>query len=111
MRLFMDFKRTLGYLMRNTKSVKNARLLLIVVFVAGIISGLSNTALLALVNATLNRGTRGWTYLLEIFVGLTLLLIVSRFISSTLLGYLNTRATLALNLHISRQILAAPLRR
>ncbi|HEY9402416.1 MAG TPA: cyclic peptide export ABC transporter [Pyrinomonadaceae bacterium] len=111
MRLFKDFSRTLSYLMRNTHEVKHAKLFLILVLVTGVISGLSNTGLLALINRALNRGASSGGNLLVIFIGLVAVLIVTRFISSTLLGYLNTRATLALNLRISAQILAAPLRR
>jgi putative ATP-binding cassette transporter len=97
--------------MRNTHEVKHAKLFLVLVLVTGVISGLSNTGLLALINRALNKGGSSGSRLLGIFIGLVVVLIVTRFISATLLGYLNTRATLALNLRISSQILAAPLRR
>lgn len=110
MKLFRDFYKALIFLVRNTRGVRYSKTLVVVVMVTGIISGLSNTGLIAVINSTLSKSSPSGRNLIATFVGLSLVLIVSRFLSAALLGYLNTQATLELNTRMCRQILAAPLR-
>ena len=42
-------------LLRLTKDIQHSRALVVIIIVAGIISGLSNTVLIATINSTLNR--------------------------------------------------------
>lgn len=111
MRLFGDFSKAIAFLLGNTRGVKHARVIMLVVLVTGILSGLSNTALIAIINTALTRGLALGGGLLWAFVGLALLLVLSRFASSSLLAYLSSKATFELNLMLSRRVLAAPLRR
>lgn len=111
MRLFSDFSKAIGFLLRNTRGVKHSRAIMLLVIVAGVLSGLSNTALIAVINTALNRGVGSVGGLVWAFVGLGLLLVLSRFASSSLLAYMSTKATFELNTMLSRRILAAPLRR
>ncbi|HEX8719949.1 MAG TPA: cyclic peptide export ABC transporter [Pyrinomonadaceae bacterium] len=111
MRLFSDFSKAIAFLLRNTRGVKHARVIMLLVIVTGILSGLSNTALIAVINTALNRGLALGGWLVWAFVGLGLLLVLSRFASSSLLAYMSSKATFELNMMLSRRVLAAPLRR
>jgi|SRR5215213_4668957 len=111
MRLINDISKAITFLVRNTRGVKHSRAIMSLVVVTGILSGLSNTALIAAINTALNRGIAFGTGLLWMFAGAALLLVLCRFASSSLLAYLSTRATFELNTVLSRRILAAPLRK
>ena len=76
---------------------------------AGIISGASNTGLLAVFNSAL-VGQRSKTTLIWTFVGLCVLLPTSRYISEIVLAHLSQGALFDLRVRLSGQILAAPLR-
>jgi putative ATP-binding cassette transporter len=76
---------------------------------AGIISGGSSTGLLAVFNGALVGGSR--SSLVWSFVGLCVLLPISRYISEILLSNLSQGALFDLRVRLSGQILAAPLRR
>src|SRR5436190_649600 len=77
---------------------------------AGIISGASNTGLLAIfTGALVGGGSR--TVLMWSFVGLCVLLPASRYVSEILLAHLSQGALFDLRVRLSGQILAAPLRR
>jgi len=78
---------------------------------AGIVAGVSNGALLALVNSLLGtawdrRGALLWPY-----AGLCLLMLLSRTTSEILLLRLSHKASFRLRMELSRRILATPLRR
>lgn len=111
MKLFRDFYKALVFLVRNTREVRYSKILVVLVLVTGVVSGLSNTGLIAVINDTINSDNGIGPNLVWSFIGLSLLLMVTRFASAALLGYLNTKATLELNTRMCRQILAAPLRR
>lgn len=110
MRIFNDFSKVLSFLMRNTRGIRHSRLLVFLVLIVGFISGVANTGLIAVVNAALNRSGSFSMALVWGFVGLCILLPLTRFISSALLAYLNTRANFEICALMSRQMLAAPLR-
>ncbi|MGB8509399.1 MAG: cyclic peptide export ABC transporter [Pyrinomonadaceae bacterium] len=90
--------------------LKSSRGIVLVALVAGAVAGLSNTGLLALINATLS-GSRPAASLIPAFVGLCLLMVVSRFVSNLLLVRLSNNAVYDLRVFLSRRILSAPLRR
>lgn len=77
------------------------------VLLAGIISGLSNAALIAYINTSLagklDKFAAPWW-----FAGLALTVLASRFISHYLLNQFSTKMVRDLRLHISRLILKAP---
>jgi putative ATP-binding cassette transporter len=90
--------------------IKYSRAAVILAVIAGIISGASNTGLLAVINAVLRNNGFSLTLLLLMFVGLCVLLPVTRFIAEVLLIRLGQGALVDLRMRLSRQILAAPLR-
>jgi putative ATP-binding cassette transporter len=78
---------------------------------AGIIGGACNTALMAIINYSLSNSAEASRSLLWLFVGLGLLLPLTRFASEWLLLRLGQDAMLKLRMELGRQILASPLRR
>jgi putative ATP-binding cassette transporter len=96
--------KTILFLMRRSR-----RFLWLAV-VAGVVSGAANTALLAVINAGLNSRSLKSTLGL-VFVGLCLIIPVSRIISELLLAHLGQEALFQLRLELAHQILAVPLRR
>lgn len=77
---------------------------------AGLISGVTNIGLIALINAALkNTGPRPGV-LLWGFIALCIALPLTKFTSESLLTSLGQKALLKLRLQLSSQILAAPLR-
>src|SRR5215213_1251727 len=94
----------LSFLMRYSRGP------VIIAIVAGIISGLSNAALIALIHRAINQGQSPAPALVWGFVGLCILLPISRFAAQGLLTYLSQKAIFDLRTHMSQRILAAPLR-
>src|SRR2546423_10559798 len=87
-----------------------SRRIAILAILAGVISGVSSTGMLAVLNASL-RGNRPSTgKLMWVFVALCLVLPLARFISESLLIRLGQGALLELRMRLCRQILATPLR-
>jgi putative ATP-binding cassette transporter len=78
---------------------------------ASVASGLSIAAMLALINTALARAGSAQEKLAWGFAGLCVLVLVSRVLSATLLLRLSQDTLAALRMHLSRQILAAPLHR
>src|SRR6185295_5579952 len=86
-----------------------ARKTFLLALLAGIISGASSIAFLAVINLALrNNSERG--LLLWGFIGLCIALPLSRFISESLLARFGQGALFELRLQLSRQVLATPLR-
>jgi putative ATP-binding cassette transporter len=77
---------------------------------AGVLSGFSSAALLAVITSALKTHGRPTWALIGLFAGLCLLLPVSRYVSELLLNHLGQGALYGLRLTLSRQILASPLR-
>jgi putative ATP-binding cassette transporter len=90
--------------------IKYSRTAVILAIIAGVISGASNTGLLAVINAVLKHDGFSMTTLLYVFIGLCVLLPVTRFIAEVLLIRLGQGALVDLRMRLSSQILAAPLR-
>ncbi|MDI1278598.1 cyclic peptide export ABC transporter [Methylobacter sp.] len=77
------------------------------ILLAGIISGLSSAALVALINSTLSN-TLDAKLLPWLFVGLSIAVLSSGFLSNYLLNRLSAKIVCDLRIQISRLILAAP---
>ena len=87
-----------------------ARKTFMLALLAGIISGASSIAFLAVINRALRNKDAEPGLLLWGFVGLCIALPVSRFISESLLARFGQGALFDLRLQLSRQVLATPLR-
>jgi putative pyoverdin transport system ATP-binding/permease protein len=94
-----------------TFMMKYSRGIVILSIIAGLISGISNTGLVALVHNILGQGNNRPEFLLFAYIGLCLLLPLARFTSQILLTQLSQKGIFELRLQMSRQILAAPLRK
>lgn len=90
--------------------MRHSRRFLVLAVVAGIVSGAANTGLLAVINAALNHQARQ-TELALLFVGLCLLVPLTRIAAELLLAHLGQGALFELRMGLSRQILGVPLRR
>jgi len=106
-----DFFHLLRYLLSSSGGVQRPRLLVVCIAASGILAGVASTGLLAVINVLLNddaahRYLAGW-----IFLGLCLLLPLTRFTSNYLLVRLSQGVNFDLRVRLSRRILAAPLRR
>jgi putative ATP-binding cassette transporter len=79
------------------------------VILTGLIAGFSNTALLALINNTLNHSSLPGGRLVWYFAAVCALMLVSRVVSQTLLVRLAQGTLFDLRMQLSRQILSVPL--
>ncbi len=86
---------------------RSSWLTLIGVLLAGVISGLSSAALVALINSTLSHSLAA-ELLPWLFGGLSIAVLSSGFLSHYLLNRLSAKIVCDLRVHISRLILAAP---
>ncbi|HEU4507794.1 MAG TPA: cyclic peptide export ABC transporter [Pyrinomonadaceae bacterium] len=102
--------KVVSLLVRLTKEMKHARLLVTIVILAGIISGLSNTVLIAVINSTLNKAGSPTSDQILAFGGLCLVLASMRFVSGAVLVVLMKKVLVSLRLQLCRKILTAPLR-
>jgi putative ATP-binding cassette transporter len=91
--------------------MRYSRRLLLLAVLAGIISGAANTALLAVINSALNKTQSQGMTLGLVFVGLCLVVPVTRIVAELLLAHLGQGALYQLRMDLSRQILGVPLRR
>jgi len=87
-----------------------SRRTVILAFTAGIIGGACNAALIAVIHSVLTGGSASPSYLLWVFLGLWIILPVTRITAQVTLSHLVQTAIFDLRMHLSRQILAAPLR-
>ena len=90
------------YILQRNKAVVALALL------ASIISGACSALLIVLANAGLSQSIT--TQLIWGFVGLCVLLPVTRFVAQTLLSYLSQRAVFQMRMHMCERILSTPLR-
>lgn len=90
--------------------VAYSRRIVLLALLAGIISGVCNAGLLAVINAALKNGGSPSSFLLRSFLALCLILPLTRLFSEILLNRMGQKALLDLRLRLSRQILGAPLR-
>jgi putative ATP-binding cassette transporter len=84
--------------------------IVIAAIIAGLVAGVSNTGLLALINKTLSQHGASATRSMWAFVALCAVMLVSRCASSISLAWLARGAIYELRMKLSRNIVAAPLR-
>jgi putative ATP-binding cassette transporter len=92
--------------MKWAGNIEGSRIALIGATLAGIIAGLSNIAMISVINAALADGISN--RLVWEFLSLCVMIPLSGFISQALLLRLTERATRDLRIGLSRQILSAP---
>jgi len=85
--------------------------MIIMAVIASVITGASNTALVAMINEAIAQVGDTREALIWSFVAVCLLLPISRVFSQVLLVYLVQKAVYDLRMMLSRQILSAPLRK
>lgn len=105
-----DLFKVVVLLVRLTKDIQHSKLLVMIILVAGIISGLSNTVLIATINSTLNRTGGPTSAQVLVFAGLCLVLASMRFVSGAVLVVLMKNVMVTLRMQLCRKILTAPLR-
>ncbi|HEX6909787.1 MAG TPA: cyclic peptide export ABC transporter, partial [Longimicrobium sp.] len=98
------------FLVRYTRHIRHAHLAGLGIVAAAVLSGLANTALIALVNQVINSEGARRTSLLPLFLGVCVAFPVLRFVGDWLLIFLSEKATLHLRMTMCRRILAVPLR-
>jgi putative ATP-binding cassette transporter len=81
-----------------------------IIIVAGLISGLTNTLLIATINTSLNQPQTPISTLVLTFGALCLTLAFLRFVSGALLVHLMKKVMVSLRLQLCNKILSAPLR-
>lgn len=106
-----DIFRLLGFLIRWSRSLPGAKAMVIVLLLAGAVSGLANAAFLAIITSVLRDPSQASRFLFWSFVALCMLLPASRFVSGALLLRLAGRTGSELRILLGRKILAAPLRK
>jgi len=104
----LDSFRMISFLLRCSRNIRYSRSFVLLILLSGVVSGLSNAGLLALINATLHALESSKAMFWGL-IALCIILPLSRFISETLLVRLSTRALLDLRMHLCRRILSAPL--
>jgi putative ATP-binding cassette transporter len=111
MKIIRDFLKVTTFLIRVAKNIRYPRMLVAVAVLAGVVSGVSNTGLLAVINSTLSGGGGlSTTTAMWAFAGLCLMLPLSRLVSHVLLIGFTERAMSDLRLQLCRQILGTRLR-
>lgn len=90
--------------------VRSSPRVVLVAIIAGLIAGISNTGLLALINTTLNQTGTSTARLVWLFVGLGAVMLISRCASSIALARLARGAIVDVRMKLCRRIIAAPLR-
>lgn len=101
----------LRFLLRCSKNIRHARVILVLVIIAGIIGGASTTAFLAIINTAITRRTASMSNVILSFVAIALLGMACRFASQMLLTRFTVRAVFELRMQLCRQILAVPYRK
>jgi len=91
--------------------MRYSRRYVLLAMLTGIISGLSSTGLLALINAALKSKARSASTLVLVFVGLCIVIALSRIASELLLSRIAQKAMFELRMNLCNQVLQVPLRR
>ena len=91
--------------------MRYSRRFVILAVLTGIISGLSSTGLLALVNTALKSKAYAASTLMMVFVALCIVIALSRIASELLLSQIAQKAMYELRLNLCNQVLRVPLRR
>jgi putative ATP-binding cassette transporter len=110
MQLFASLYKLFSFLVRYTRHIRHAHLAGLGIVAAAVLSGLANTALIALVNQVINSEGSGRMSLLPLFLAVCVAFPVLRYVGDWLLIFLSEKATLHLRMTMCRRILAVPLR-
>lgn len=110
MPLFGSLYKLFSFLVRYTRHIPRAYLLGAGVITAAVLSGLANTALIALVTRVISGPAPGREAALA-FAAACVVFPLLRYVGDSLLIYLTEKATLHLRLTICTHMLAVPLRR
>jgi putative pyoverdin transport system ATP-binding/permease protein len=102
----LDTLKLIRFLVRASRTIRLSRVSIWTAMVTGLLSGLGYTGLITLVNSALTNPTR---LLLFTFVGLCVVVPVSRLVSQAMFNAIGARAIFHLRVELGRQILAAPL--
>jgi putative pyoverdin transport system ATP-binding/permease protein len=105
-----DVFRLLAYLLRLSKDIPYARVSIVLIAVAGAVSGIASTGMMALITQSLTRQGTSGAVLPWLFLALCVALPSFRFLSQKLLIDLTQRSLVKLRLRLTRAILGAPLR-
>jgi putative ATP-binding cassette transporter len=105
-----DLFKVVILLVRLSKDIPYSKPLVTIIIVAGLISGVSNTLLIATINNALNQPQASTSTLVLTFTALCLALAVLRFVSGAVLMRLMQKVMVSLRLDLCRKILSAPLR-
>lgn len=105
-----NLTRVVSFLLRMSRKVRLARATFVLIIALGVVGGLCNTGLLALINAKLYQGREDSRFLVAAFVGLCVLTPLSRFLSGVLLLGLTQKSIHEVRMQLSRSILSAPMR-
>lgn len=106
-----SIKKLFAFLVRFSNRSRASRIRIGLVIVAGMISGLASTGLIAVINNALHDPRASGRWLGVAFVGLCVALPLARFVSNVMLIRLTQATVYDLRIHLSRRILAAPLRK
>lgn len=105
-----DLFRLLSFLLRFSREIPRSRSTIVLIIFAGIVSGVASTGMIALVNSVVAGGQEKSSVVIGAFVGLCVALPLFRIVSQALLIDLTQKSLQSLRLHLSRRVLAAPLR-
>lgn len=100
----------ISFLIRWSGNIKHSRAVLITTLIAGVVGGVANAALIALINSALNKnepsgGTLAWS-----FLAVCVVLPAARLASQALIIRLTAASLFELRMQLSRNILSTPLR-
>lgn len=105
-----DLFKVVILLLRLSKEIPRSRALVTIIIVAGLISGLSNTLLIATINSSLNQTQTPTSTLVLTFGALCLTIATLRFVSGALLVHLMKKVMVSMRLRLCNKVLSAPLR-
>jgi putative pyoverdin transport system ATP-binding/permease protein len=100
----------ISFFLRSSKSIGYSKALIAIVIVAGIVGGVANTIVLALINSALSRNVSSARNLVWSFIGVCVLLATSKAVSQIMLTRFATGTAYNMRLQLSRQILSSPVR-
>jgi putative ATP-binding cassette transporter len=101
----------ISFLIRCSTTIQHSKSILLVILLTGVVSGVCNAALIALINATLNRQGASARTLGLSFVAICIILPVARLASQALIIVLTAASLFELRMRMSRNILSTPLRK
>lgn len=110
MNILTDIFRVIALLARMAREIKYSRWAVGTIVLAGVVGGISNTILIALVNSALNNVGPVPARVVWGYAALCVVLALTRFVSGALLVRITQKAVCDLRIGLCRQILAAPLR-